>query len=121
MSQGTNVGLAAVAFLWWIAVGWYAWRLLVPWRLRVRGRHVQLYRTRIRVRRSVTTWHLIVMGVVVASFATEELIMQRLVGGWRWHEEFIGFVVLAIILLGADRLRLLWETRPIEAELANDI
>ncbi|MEE6273531.1 hypothetical protein V2J56_09250 [Georgenia sp. MJ206] len=117
MSHLTNVGLLALAVIWWGAVVRYWWRLFVPWRVRL-ARRPYVYRTRVKVKRSIHAWHLILMGVAVAALGTEELVMQRLLGGWAGHDEFISAVVLVVILLGADRWRLLGRSVP--EEIAED-
>jgi len=89
-----DVALFVLAAVWWVAVFWYAARLIGG-----------------RVRRSAMSWHLLVMGVLIAGIATEELVMQRWYGGWVHHDAAVTVFVLTGIYLGLDRLAILRATR----------
>lgn len=95
MTTVIDLVLAVLAIVWWFATGWYALRLLGG-----------------RIRPTSASWHLLIMGILIASLATEELVMQRWYGGWPGHEPAVALFVLIGIYLGVDRLHILARTRP---------
>lgn len=87
-----NVLLLLVALPAWIVVVWYGLRM----------RHLIL---------SDQSWNQWLMAWVVGLLATEELVMQRLNGGWTYHDAFIPLVVAITSVLMWQRVFFLVETR----------